>query len=363
MFGRYLDSAVGYALPIERNRAAGMWRSGPWFLRDDRLYLMPGDSPMGYRLPLDSLPWVAEGDYPYLAEPDPSVPRARLSQVPPKFQRAAPDRDRRDRRDQPRESAQVPARFESATWIVRSAMCAEARGGVLYIFMPPVAALEDYLDLVAVVEATAADLGLRIALEGYPPAYDSRLKHFPSAGSRCHRSQVQASADGTIWYAPPRVVRRGAPGAAHDRKFMLDGRHTGTGGGNHFARRRHAARQPLPAPARPSAQSDFAGTTTRRSYLFSALFIGPTSQAPRVDEARTTASTARNRLQSLPKRALCERRRPVARRSRAASSAGRRVRQHASRGVLHRQDDAPDSASGAADTSSSARSRCRRTRT
>jgi uncharacterized protein (DUF2126 family)/transglutaminase-like putative cysteine protease len=290
VFGRYLDSAVGYALPIERNRAAGMWRSGPWFLRDERLYLMPGDSPMGYRLPLDSLPWVAEGDYPYLAAPDPSVPRARLSQVPPKFQRAAPDRDRRDRRDQPRESAQLPARFESATWIVRSAMCAEARGGVLYIFMPPVAALEDYLDLVAAVEATAADLGLRVALEGYPPPYDSRLKHFlvtPDPGVIEVNVQASAGWDDLVC-TTTRVYDEAHQARLTTEKFMLDGRHTGTGGGNHFVL---GGATPLDSPflRRPDLLRSLISYWHNHpslSYLFSGLFIGPTSQAPRVDEGR-----------------------------------------------------------------------------
>jgi uncharacterized protein (DUF2126 family)/transglutaminase-like putative cysteine protease len=287
VFGRYLDSAVGYALPIERNRTARTWRSGPWFLRDERLYLMPGDSPMGYRLPLDSLPWVAEGDYPYLAEPDPTVPRPRLSPASPKFQRAAADGDRRDR---PRESAHAPARFESATWIVRSAMCAEARGGVLYIFMPPVAALEDYLDLVAAVEATAADLGLRIALEGYPPPHDSRLKHFlvtPDPGVIEVNVQASAGWDDLVC-TTTRVYDEAHQARLTTEKFMLDGRHTGTGGGNHFVL---GGATPLDSPflRRPDLLRSLISYWHNHpslSYLFSGLFIGPTSQAPRVDEAR-----------------------------------------------------------------------------
>ena len=69
-------------LPLQRDDGPTLrgprWITGPWFLRDERLYLMPGDSPMGYRLPLDSLPWVATSDYPYLIEPDPFAPRAPL---------------------------------------------------------------------------------------------------------------------------------------------------------------------------------------------------------------------------------------------------------------------------------------------
>src|SRR6266487_3796738 len=70
-----LDSVVGHALPIQRSRKddSSGWVSGPWFLRAERLFLFPGDSPMGLRLPLDALPRVSQSDYPYLNEPDPTV--------------------------------------------------------------------------------------------------------------------------------------------------------------------------------------------------------------------------------------------------------------------------------------------------
>ena len=58
--------------------------SGPWFLRDDdTLWLIPGDSPMGLRLPLDSIPWVAEKDYPWIWQQDPS--REKLPPLPKEF--------------------------------------------------------------------------------------------------------------------------------------------------------------------------------------------------------------------------------------------------------------------------------------
>ena len=80
VFMRQLDSVVGYALPIARDgggRLAG-WRTGPWFFRDERMYLIPGDSPMGFRLPLDSLPWAAEGDRMAVYEHDPFAVRGPL---------------------------------------------------------------------------------------------------------------------------------------------------------------------------------------------------------------------------------------------------------------------------------------------
>src|SRR5262245_20357194 len=69
VFDNGLDAIVGYALPLACGQD-GTWRTGPWHVRDERIYLMPGDSAMGYRLPLDSLPWVTALDYPYLREYD-----------------------------------------------------------------------------------------------------------------------------------------------------------------------------------------------------------------------------------------------------------------------------------------------------
>jgi uncharacterized protein (DUF2126 family) len=282
VFDRQLGSVVGYAMPLRPDKAGG-WRTGPWFLRDERLYLIPGDSPMGYRLPLDSLPWVVEGDFPYVYEVDPTAPRPPLAPRPaPRLQSGTQGVLGPDDR--------APERFESAGKTVRTALCVEARDGVLYVFLPPIAALDDYLDLVAAVEDTAAALGTRILIEGYPPPYDPRLKHFsitPDPG--VIEVNVQA---GSCWddlvSQTTTLYEEAHQARLTTEKFMLDGRHTGTGGGNHFVL---GGSTPLDSPflRRPDllrSLTSYWHNHPALSYLFSGLFIGPTSQAPRVDEAR-----------------------------------------------------------------------------
>ncbi len=75
-----LNKIVGYALPLRRRSHAGAseWESGPWFLRQEHLYLLPGDSPMGLRLRLDSLPWEAEDVRDQVLSLDPFAPRKPL---------------------------------------------------------------------------------------------------------------------------------------------------------------------------------------------------------------------------------------------------------------------------------------------
>ena len=135
VFERGLNSVIGHTLPI-RPVGGGRWESGPWFLRREHLFLVPGDSPMGYRLPVDSLPWVAPMDYPYVIPPDPFAERSPL-----------PQRGERRVRQQPGDAkkpgeSKRPDKFESAASTVRTALCAQPRDGILHVFLPPVAYLE-----------------------------------------------------------------------------------------------------------------------------------------------------------------------------------------------------------------------------
>jgi uncharacterized protein (DUF2126 family)/transglutaminase-like putative cysteine protease len=291
VFSAGLESVVGYALPLHRDQEA--WRTGPWFLRSERLYLVPGDSPMGFRLPLDSLPWTSDPDQFDVYERDPADRRAPLP-------RPATEPERRQPRFQfprppgsPAEAAREgtkPARFESADWIVRTAICAEPRSGVLYVFMPPIGLLEDYLDLVSAVEGAAEATGVRVLLEGYPPPSDPRLHHFsvtPDPG--VIEVNVPPVSDwGQLVDQTTILYEEARRASLTTEKFMLDGRHTGTGGGNHFVL---GGRTPAESPflRRPDLLRSLLSYWHNHpslSYLFSGLFLGPTSQAPRVDEAR-----------------------------------------------------------------------------
>ena len=184
VFEQGLDKTVGFALPLQRGSAASTpgWVSSPWFLRGEHCYLIPGDSPMGLRLPLDSLPWVSAVDQPYVPERDPLDTRpplpSRQAFVAASRQGAVVVGKSLTNRPSDLPAAadvHLPPRGESAAAIVRTALCVEPRHGRLHVFMPPTATLEDYLDCVAAVEETAAALETPVVIEGYPPPFDPRL--------------------------------------------------------------------------------------------------------------------------------------------------------------------------------------------
>ena len=287
IFEQGLDAEVGYILPVARKPTGG-WQSGPWFLRAERCYLIPGDSALGFRLPLDSLPWVAPGEYPHVHLPDP------MQVFPPLASHA---QIRRQLREQPASAAadkavalRAPHPQESAHWLTRTAMCAEPRKGVLYIFMPPTSALEEYLELVAAVEAAAAALSQPVILEGYEPPSDPRLNGFrvtPDPGV-IEVNIHPASGWDELVHRTTHLYEEARQSRLTTEKFMLDGRHTGTGGGNHFVLG-GATPNDSPFLRRPDLLRSLLSYWHNHpslSYLFSGLFIGPTSQAPRVDEAR-----------------------------------------------------------------------------
>jgi len=314
VFTQGLAQEVGFVLPLKPSDTPATdpsqttWQTGKWFVRDDRMYLMPGDSPMGWRLPLDSLPWAAERDRQHMIDQDPFAPRGQLAAVlSPVTQQP---RTHATVSSAQNSKSKISPKLVSAADVVRTALCVEVRDprrangakaesealaagdvrGVLYVFMPPLADVQHYLNLLAAIEATASELQMPIVLEGYPPPRDPRLKLLqvtPDPGVievNIHPAHNwgELVAHTEFLYQAAFETRLSA------EKFMTDGRHTGTGGGNHLVM---GGATPADSPflRRPELLASlllYWHNHPSLSYLFSGMFIGPTSQAPRVDEAR-----------------------------------------------------------------------------
>ena len=286
VFERGLSKPTGYALPVQRWNAKGerRWYSELWSTRTKHLFLIPGDSPVGFRLPMASLHHISEVDYPYVV---PSDPFAEHTELPDPDARRQPFLRGQEIPAADRQSLMEQSLTDGKA---RVALTVEPRDGRLCVFMPPTETLEDYLDLLAAVEDAAAESGLPVHVEGYEPPKDPRLnvvKVTPDPGVLEVNIQPAGSWPelveiATTLYEDARLSRLGT------EKFMLDGRHTGTGGGNHMVAG-GATPKDSPFLRRPDLLRSLITYWQHHpglSYLFSGLFIGPTSQAPRIDEAR-----------------------------------------------------------------------------
>ncbi|USX15091.1 transglutaminase family protein [Oxalobacteraceae bacterium OTU3CAMAD1] len=294
-----LGEVAGYVLPLKPEELTDdakarlsialptTWRTSAWPLKREHLYLIEGESPLGLRLPLNALPWVQPEDEEPEFDRDPFEPRGPLA--PAAKGDGVPSHAEIDlaaRKSAAKKVDPAPAPRE----VIHTALCVEVRGGRLHVFMPPLKRIEDYLALVTAIETTAAHLNMKLWLEGYQPPRDPRVKLLsvtPDPGVIEVNVQPAGSwkelvHNMTTLYEEARKTRLGT------EKFMNDGRHTGTGGGNH-ATLGGATVADSPMLRRPDLLKSLITYWQNHpalSYLFSGTFIGPTSQAPRVDEAR-----------------------------------------------------------------------------
>ncbi|MBU1217503.1 transglutaminase family protein [bacterium] len=269
-----LNNEVGYVLPL--NFGEVKWLSSGWAFRRGELFLTPGNSPLGLRLPMSSLEQKPKAELPLHFEPD-------LFADVPGF-----DKLRKNARA--RYEKTIKLKDPQDNIFVRTALNVEVRDGKLYIFLPPINHTQAFLDLMVSIEEVAKKLNIKVVLEGYEPAHDLRLdrvKVTPDPGVIEVNMQPSSTWGelndilGTL-YKDARESRLGT------QKFMLDGKHTGTGGGNHVT---IGAMNPSDSPLlrRPDLLRSLITFWQHHpglSYLFSGSFIGPTSQAPRVDEGR-----------------------------------------------------------------------------
>jgi len=280
---------AGYILPIRRRQPAAQlcWSSQLWFTRPEPLVLTPGDSPIGYRIPTELIPWVAPDEIAYEYEAAPFADRVRLPSRPAR---------RMDLFEKKPGADPLPAlssTAETTTELIRPSLCVQAREGRLHVFLPYASQLADYLDLLAAVEDTCQHLQKPVWLEGYAPPSDARLRSFsvtpdpgvlevnlPPASNWNELEQIN-----TVLFEEARRNRLTA------EKFAYDGSHIATGGGNHIVLG-GATVLDSPFLRRPDllrSMVTFWQNHPSLSYLFSGMYVGPTSQYPRVDEARMDA--------------------------------------------------------------------------
>ena len=280
---------TGYVLPLRRRQFEGRtyWSSQHWFEGKQRITLSPGDSPIGYRIPVPEMPWVAPDELVYEMDEAPYEDRPRLPDGPA---------SRPGLFSVPASTDPLPAlssHAETARELIRPSLCVQVREGRLQVFLPYVAVFADYLDLVAAVEETCEHLRTPIWIEGYTPPFDPRMRTFsltPDPGVL----EVNLPPTGN-WDELERVNEVLAEEAAKNRliaaKFAYDGTHLATGGGSHIViGGATLADSPLlRRPALLRSMVAFWQNHPSLSYMFSGMYVGPTSQYPRVDEARVDA--------------------------------------------------------------------------
>lgn len=270
LLNKGLEKPVGFAIPLEWEINEDRWQSCEWKFRRDELFLVPGNSPAGLRLPLDSIVHTDKKDEPILPEQDLFAQVKKL----------------------PKSSKRLTAKKPpiNSKRIFKTALVVEVREGKLFVFFPPTTNLDHYLNLVSAVERTAKKMKVPVLIEGYDPPSDKRIEKMmitPDPGVievniQPAKTWKEILNNYGVLYEKARESR------LISEKFNVDGKHTGTGGGNHITLG-GTSPENSPLLRRPDVLRSFITYWQHHpslSYLFSTQFIGPTSQAPRVDEGR-----------------------------------------------------------------------------
>ncbi|MEP6748718.1 MAG: transglutaminase family protein [Bacteroidota bacterium] len=316
LLDRGLEKPAGYVLPLKWNYENDTWQSNKWIFKREHLFLVPGNSPIGLRLPLESLAAIAKSDEPQKIErslfdelpalehyDETIVSRYGLVTTHPESKQklvlhqqpavekkeSAFDKNTKPEKKKPAtEEKEIKPLYDIP--VIKTALCVEAREGIIYIFLPPMDYLEHYLDMVASIESTAEKLDIPVRIEGYEPPRDYRIERLvvsPDPGVievNIHPSNTWKELVHNI----DTLYDQAFLSRLATEKFMLDGRHTGTGGGNHITIG-GATPSDSPLLRRPDVLRSLITYWQHHpglSYLFSSAFIGPTSQAPRIDEGR-----------------------------------------------------------------------------
>ena len=280
---------TGYILPLRRRQPAGRlaWSSQLWFERPERLILFPGDSPIGYRITAELVPFVAPDELMYERDGEDDAALVKLPSWPARRPELF------DKISQPDALPPLSSTAETALELVRPALCVQAVEGRLHVFLPYTPVIADYLDLVAAVEDTCRYLGVPIWLEGYTPPHDPRLRNY---GLTPDPGVLEVNLPPTPNWDDLEELNAILHEEAHDNrliagKFAYDGSHLSTGGGSHIVLGAPSVME-SPVLRRPDLLRSLVTFWQRHpslSYLFSGMYVGPTSQYPRVDEARVDA--------------------------------------------------------------------------
>ena len=283
----------GFVLPLRRRQPGGQlsWSSQLWFSRPERFVLSAGDSPIGFRIPVHMMPFVAPDTLVYEDEMDREgnrvMGRAKLPPRParrPELFGQIPSAD---------PLPAIPDDADSAPELIRPSLCVQVREGRVHVFLPYVPVLADFLDLVAAVEETAQHLNTPVWIEGYPAPLDERMRCFsltPDPGV-LEANLPPASDWEDLESANALLAEEARQHRLIPSKFAYDGSHLATGGGSHITIGGPSLAD-SPLLRRPDllrSMVTFWQNHPSLSYLFSGMYVGPTSQYPRVDEARVDA--------------------------------------------------------------------------